>query len=289
MRRISRFLPSDNVISFEPAVLFAFAVEYGALGVHELLAFAEDAGRDIEAFFHLFKLGGGRLARDLHAVDFQVGLLVDSIACGSRMTAGLTQQCVGPLRVVGEQEQAFARGIEAAHRRYVRYGLAGEHLGVFFAEQVHHGLAALLVACGSDDSARLVHREIELLGGLDWRAVHKDFVVLVGGCFGIAHDFTTQRNSALADQVFCDAPATEAALGYHASNAVRFFPGYLPRYALMFLRHFSFCASVPTVMRSTSPMAGCGRMMVPFICRNLNASIGSLKPLTAMKFAWLST
>ena len=63
-------------------------MEYGALGVHEFFAFAEDAGRDFEAFFHLFKLGGGRFARDLHTVDFQVGLLEDSIACGSRMTLG---------------------------------------------------------------------------------------------------------------------------------------------------------------------------------------------------------
>ena len=209
---------------FEPAVLFAFAVEGCALGVHELFALAEDAGRDVESCFHFREVVGGGVAFDLHAVDFQVGLLVDSIACGSRMTAGLTQQCVCPLRVVGEQEQAFARGIEAAHRRYVRYGLAGEHLGVLLAEQVHHGLAALLVACGSDDAAGLVHCEVELLGGLDGRAVHCDFVILVGRRFGIAHDFTTQRNPALADQVFCDAPATEPALGNHAGDAVGFDP-----------------------------------------------------------------
>ena len=71
--------------------------------------------------------------------------------------------------------------------------------------------------------------------------------------------------------------------------SVSLFSGYLPRYAFILARHFAFCASVPTVMRSTSPIAGCGRMMVPLACRNLNASIGSLKPLTAMKFAWLST
>ena len=77
--------------NFKPAVLFAFAMEHNALGVHEFLALAEYAGRDVESCFHFRKVGCGRLARDLNAVDFQVGLLVDSIACGSRMTAGLTQ------------------------------------------------------------------------------------------------------------------------------------------------------------------------------------------------------
>ena len=193
MRRISRFLPSDSVISSQQ-------------------------------FFSPSKVVSGRFACDLHAVDFQVGLLVDSIACGSRMTAGLTQQCVGPLGVIRKKQQAFAGGIEAAHRRYVRYGLAGEQLGVLLAEQVHHGHAAFLVACGGDDAAGLVHGEVELLGGLDRSAIYCDFVILVGGRFGIAHDFTTQRNPALADQVFCYATATEPALRNNACNPVRFDP-----------------------------------------------------------------
>ena len=94
-----------------------------ALGVHEFFAFAEDAGRHVETVLHLFELGGGGLARDLHAVDFEM-----SRHSGPRAGISRVQQCVGPLRVVGEQEQSFARGIEAAHRRYVRYGLAGEQL-----------------------------------------------------------------------------------------------------------------------------------------------------------------
>ena len=60
--------------NFEPAVLFAFAMENGALGVHELFAFAKDAGRDIEACFHFRKVGCGGFACDLHAVDFEMSM-----------------------------------------------------------------------------------------------------------------------------------------------------------------------------------------------------------------------
>ena len=130
-------------------------------------------------------------------------------------------------------------------------------------------------------------------------SVNAYFIIFAGGSVRIADDFTTQRNPALADQVFCLASAAKTALRNHTGNAVSFgakrglravsFSVYLPRYALMFSRHFLFWASVPTVMRSTSPIAGCGRMMVPLACKNLKASIGSLNPLTAMKFAWLST
>ena len=195
-------------------------MENGAFGVHEFFAFAEDAGRDAEAGFHFRKVVSGGVAFDLHAVDFQVGLLVDSIACGSRMTAGLIQQCVGPLRVVRKKQQAFAGGVEAAHRRYVRYGLAGKHLGVLFAEQVHHGLAALLVACGGYDSAGLVHGKVDEIACGDGSAVDEDFVVFVGGRFGVAHRLAPENYVAFAYQLFGLAAATIAAFGNHAGNAV---------------------------------------------------------------------
>ena len=83
--------------------------------------------------------------------------------------------------------------------------------------------------------------------------VNANFIIFAGGSVRIADDFTTQRNPALADQVFCLASAAKTALRNHTGNAVSFsfsgsrrglcaasFSVYLPRYALMFSRHFLF-------------------------------------------------
>ena len=95
-------------------------MEYGALGVHKFFFFAEYAGRDVEAFFHLRKLGGGGLALDLHPVDFKMTCVGENV--------------VRPFRVVGKKQQAFACSVEAPYGRNVRHGFAGKHFGVFFAE-----------------------------------------------------------------------------------------------------------------------------------------------------------
>ena len=81
-------------------------------------------------------------------------------------------------------------------------------------------------------------------------SVNANFIIFAGRSVRIADDFTTQRNPALADQVFCLASAAKTALRNHTGNAVSFgarrglravsFSVYLPRYALMFSRHFLF-------------------------------------------------
>ncbi len=84
-------------------------------------------------------------------------------------------------------------------------------------------------------------------------SVNANFIVFSGGSVRVADDFTTQRNPALADQGFCLASAAKTALRNHTGNAVNFgvcgarrglravpFSVYLPRYALMFSRHFLF-------------------------------------------------
>ena len=185
-------------------------------GVHEFFAFAEDAGRNVEAFFHFAEIFGGGVARNLYTINFSVGWLLNWIL-------RFAQDDVCPFGVVREQQQAFARGVEATHGRNVRHHFTGEHLAVLLAEDVHDGGAAFLVACCCHGSARFVHREVEELACGDGRAVHEDFVVLVGGRVGVAHDFTAQRNPALADQVFCDATAAKAAFGNNTGNAMGLF------------------------------------------------------------------
>ena len=84
-------------------------------------------------------------------------------------------------------------------------------------------------------------------------SVNANFIIFSSGSVRIADDFTTQRNPALADQVFCLASAAKTALRNHTGNAVSFGVSgtrrglcavpvsvYVPRYALMFSRHFLF-------------------------------------------------
>ena len=57
-------------------------------------------------------------------------------------------------------------------------------------------------------------------------SVNANLVIFAGGSVRIAADFTTQRNPALADQVFCYATTAEAALGNDSRDSVSL---YLPR------------------------------------------------------------
>jgi hypothetical protein len=106
---------------------------------------------------------------------------------------GRVHQPVGKLGVVGHQQQAFARLVEAADRR--------DEGQVEPFEAGIDGVALLRVVAGGDQPARLVEHEIDLALGNHRPVVDDDAVAVevdAQGC--IAHHLAADAHAAFRDQ-----------------------------------------------------------------------------------------
>ena len=152
--------------------------------------------------------------------------------------------------VVGHQQQALAVLIEAAHR---------VQTGRDIADQLHHRLAAQLIAGGGDIAAGLVQGQIvELLVLLDVDAliVHMEHIPvgvhLVAHLDGVAVDL----DAALGDDLLGGAAGAQALLCHDFLNA-------------FFCHLFLLCAP-PGAQKRTRPKQRGARGFTAAVCRSID-------------------
>ena len=120
---------------------------------------------------------------------------------------------VGEVAVVGQQQQALAVPVQAAH---------GEHPGGHALHQVHNGFAAQLIAGGGDKAAGLVEHiviEFPLALDVDALAVHRENV-LVGVHFVTQSDgMAVDLDAALPNDLFGCPAGAKSLFRQHLLNA----------------------------------------------------------------------
>ncbi len=150
-------------------------------------------------------LGGleaGRQPREERVVRADVDL--DVVGLGH--VRGRGEQGVRPPRVVGEEEEPFARAVEAADRR--------DELGEFDGEEGVDAWRAALGDARDDDAARLVEREVAPRGGAHALAVEGDRVAArVDAEGGVGGGATVDAHAARRDPAFGVAARTGPELG----------------------------------------------------------------------------